>query len=672
MNSISRANVLKVLAEPLGKRIEQKKIEQWAASFWRLSQARQPAPRDQIGCSPFVMMFPPPNITGNLHLGHALTGAIQDALVRHRRMSGNHCVFIPGFDHAGLATQNIVEKLLWKQKNISRQELGREKFTELANQWKDKKRTEMRDQLDRLGLDLSHDREYFTMDQNSSSAVQAAFKQLFNAGIIYRATKPIFWSEQLQTTLSDIEVDQVNGKNVYSRTGEIVEKRPLAQWFIDANEMAKKAVDAVQNNSIDMIPANYKNSWSSWLVKNGVQDWCISRQSWWGHRIPAYKLESADDSRDNWIVADSVDEAKKLLGPDVIQDPDVLDTWFSSSLLPLTVSGWPNSDQFIENCEKQYFPLHVMETGFDILTYWVSKMTMISLALTNKIPFKLVLLHGMICDSQGKKMSKSRGNVIDPLDVIDGASLEELQQRPREAHAQGMLDDANLEPILNNQKRLFPKGIPACGADGLRAYLLSHDVQEEIVRIQIQQIDKVRRLTNKIWNIFRFYHLLVDQDLSNGHQEPLAMDIKMIDKAKLDADDQQVLEHMSKCVYTAHQSFNDTYQLQHCFNRLELFIVSDLSQVYMSKAKAVLTVKDGLQETRTLKLEILATCLITTTKLLHPFMPHISEFLYQKLVMENSGSGRQTEHDYSNVQPLSCEKFPTCEDWKHFYREDEQ
>lgn len=663
MNNSNHVHLLKLLARPLGKRIDQKAIERWAASLWKLPHLR-PATTEKRAKRPFVMMFPPPNITGSLHLGHALTGAIQDALVRQRRMQGADCIFIPGFDHAGLATQNIVEKQLWKTRGITRKQLDRQQFIEAVNEWKDLKRDEMRNQLERLGLDLSHEREYFTMDENSSQAVQAAFKQLFNQGLIYRSIKPIFWSEQLQTTLSDIEVDFVDGVHRYSRTGEVVERRPLSQWFINANEMAQKAVQVVADNSMDMLPANYKRSWSSWLVDNGVQDWCISRQSWWGHRIPAYRSAEKEDVRENWVVADSFEQAKLALGEsdNIVQDPDVLDTWFSSSLLPLTISGWPDADKFMKSCEQGHFPLHIMETGFDILTFWVSKMTMISLALTNRIPFKLVLLHGMICDSNGKKMSKSRGNVIDPLDVMDGASLETLQQRTRTAHAQGILDEANLNPVLANQQRLFPKGIPACGADGLRAYLLSHDFQEEVVRVQIDQIDKIRRLSNKIWNVFRFVFLITDEKPADGIKPPLEMDISKIDPSRLDADDQQVLRQMCRCVFRAQQRFDESYHLYQNLIDLERFIVVDLSKDYLEQTKDVLMGKVGAPDVRKQKLEVLATCLLTATKLLHPFMPHLTEFLYQRLVTQGSESGEPRAL-------LSYESFPSRDEWRPFGEE---
>lgn len=627
MNRLTAPELCRILKAPLDKRVDQKTIERWSASFWTLKR-QEPVPSGDT----FVMMFPPPNITGNLHLGHALTAAVQDALIRHRRMKGQRVRWVPGFDHAGLATQIIVEKQLWQKSNMTRQQIGRDKFTALADQWKDLKLVEMREQLDNLGLKLDHDREYFTMDNNSSMAVQAAFKSLFKKGLVYRSNKPVYWSERLQTTLSDIEVEKEGGISKYFRTGEIVEKKLIPQWFIDCRNIARKSVELVENCSIEIVPQNYKNTWLSWLLNNGIEDWCISRQSWWGHQIPAYKLDSTEDQQGNWVVADNVDEARELLGESgcVMQDSDVLDTWFSSSLLPLTISGWPDESKFKDSIEEGSFPLDIMETGFDILTYWVSKMVMMSIALEERIPFKLILLHGMICDSLGKKMSKSKGNVIDPLEVINGTSLEQLQQQTRLLHSQGIVEESELENVLVNQKKLFPSGIPECGADGLRAYLLSHDIQEEVVRIQIMQIDKVRRLSNKIWNIFRFA-LPLFQNSSRKLDTRSDINMDSVNQTQFDDADKKVLHELSECVRISEESFQVTYQLQRSFIAVEYFWNVHLSSEYLITLKPIIT-NDERSENHEVKLQILLRCLVTSTKLLHPFMPHLTEFLYQKLI----------------------------------------
>lgn len=643
MKLLNKQELCKFLSAPLGKRIDQHAVEQWSQSYWNIRKSDKQYYNDvtnnQKEIGNFVMMLPPPNITGNLHLGHALTVSIEDAIIRYKNMSGMQAQWIPGFDHAGLATQSIVEKILLVKKGVTRQQLGREEFTKFSNKWKDLKRDEMRQQLDRLGLDLDYDREFFTTDEKSSYAVQMAFRELFNKGYIYRSLKPIHWSKELGTTLSDIEITiDKNGVKRYFRTNEIVETREVSQWFINCKDIAKKAVEVVQDSSIKMIPKNYVNSWSSWLLENGVHDWCISRQSWWGHHIPAYKSTTSPDTNESWVMADNECEARaKLQCSDVMQDPDVLDTWFSSSLLPLTISGWPNRAIFEENCSNGKFPLDIMETGFDILTFWVSKMVMICLALEAKIPFNLILLHGMICDSKGKKMSKSKGNVIDPNDLINGTSLSELQTRTKESQVQGLISEEQMSLALDNQKRLFPNGIPACGADGLRAYLLSQDFQEEVIRVQIPQIEKIRRLMNKLWNIYRFSIMLIenttDKEIIPKELENV-LDLRAggLDLlVSFDEFDISLLDNLIKCQSLAREAFEETYYIHNLVTRLELFLNSSLSSEYLPKLRICLNDASIDRETHKRKLGVLVHTLVTSAKLLHPIMPHVTEFLYQKL-----------------------------------------
>lgn len=692
----------RILYSPLAKKIDQSIVEKWSASFWELKREKLPTEQcdsqtsipDQAGQNhtdyvtgkqePFVMMLPPPNITGTLHLGHALTVAIEDALIRQRSMVGKESIWIPGFDHAGIATQNTVEKLIWTKHKMKRQEYGRDRFITLAHEWKESKRNQMKEQINRLGLALNYESEYFTLDAKSSLAVQSAFIQLFQSRLIYRTIKPVFWSKEMQTTLSDIEVEtDLNGLHRYFRTGEVVERKELNQWFIDAKNMAERAVEMVEKNHIEMIPVNYKRSWYSWLLENGVQDWCISRQNWWGHRIPAYKFESSQDVRDNWVVANNIEDAKDKLSnihnadtnEEVVQDPDILDTWFSSSLLPLTISGWPNLEEFQKRKQIGLFPLTIMETGFDILTYWVSKMVMMSLALTNEIPFKTILLHGMICDSAGKKMSKTKGNVIDPLDVIDGASLEKLQERTRIANKSGIIEDSYLDYVLEQQSQLFPKGIPACGADGLRAYLLSHDFQEEVVKIQIAQIEKVRRLSNKIWNIYRFALPLLENGLKTKLID-MRLDVELTDELKnhMDQTDTQLFAQLSRCVDAAYDCYNKSYQLQYCFNRIDVFWTQHLSNKYIQDNRKFLIQCDN-EVIHEHKLKILLKTLVTSTKLLHPYMPHLSEFLYQKLqtslLVDTKSNLHQEPHNSINsLSSLINQDYPTLAEWLPYLRTD--
>lgn len=667
MNIITKSELVKLLSAPLAKRVDQKAIERWSVSLWaHLGPSPEPAvsvPRLDKEKSTFTMMLPPPNVTGNLHLGHALTVAIQDALIRQRRMSQLKTTWIPGFDHAGLATQNVVDKLLFHKTGKTRTDIGREEFIKFANQWKDAKKNEMKGQLDLMGLKLNHEREFFTTDQKSSLAVHHAFKQLFNEGLLYRATKLVHWSSILGTTLSDIEVVERDGKKIFERTGEVVETRSIPQWFVSAHDMARRSMEVINDASIKMIPPNYKRTWSSWLLDNGVQDWCVSRQSWWGHRIPSYKKIVDPDHGDNWIVADNLSEAANMLKcpeGDIEQDSDVLDTWFSSALLPLSIAGWPDKRQFATNSANGIFPLDIMETGFDILTFWVAKMVMMSLALEEKIPFKMILLHGMICDSHGKKMSKSRGNVINPSDVIAGATLDDLQERTKSHHSQGILDKNNLDIALQTQKKLFPNGIPECGADGLRAYLLSQDFQEEVVKIQVSQLEKVRRLANKVWNLHR-YVITILESKESTLQLNLDSGLKDIDMSKLDGSDITLLGHFTHCIEQSHLAFFDHYQLHKSFNCLDEFLHSKLSSDYLKLSKKHLGNSSDNTKSN-YKLEILSKCLITSDKLLHPFMPHLTEFLYQKLML-CTGDLRCEDDIMDSIRSIGTTCYPQPSEW---------
>lgn len=650
MKLLNSQDIVKLLSQPLAKHIDQKLVEQWTHSLWSLTKVQEKVNNQQAmekgvhHRKPFTMMLPPPNVTGNLHLGHALTFSIEDAIVRHRRIANHDTKWIPGFDHAGLATQSIVEKLLWHQKKLTRLEFGRERFIEFANEWKDSKRNEMRQQLERMGLDLDYEKEFFTTDPKSSYAVQISFKKLFAKGLIYRDTRPVYWSKELNSTLSDIEVT-INEKDGarYIRTNEKVETRDIPQWFINCDAIARKAVKLIENSSIEMLPKNYKSTWNSWLLETGITDWCISRQSWWGHQIPAYKMISSCDDKEAWVVADSIEEARNLLqSQDIMQDADVLDTWFSSSLLPLTISGWPDEQAFATAQAEGRFPLDIMETGFDILTFWVTKMVMMSVALEDRIPFKLILLHGMICDGQGKKMSKSKGNVIDPNDLIQGSSLTQLHERTRESCEQGLIDLNDMTLALKNQKKLFPNGIPGCGADGLRGYLLSQDFQEEVVRVQMAQIDKVRRLMKKLWSIFRFTMIIINSLNDKASIKPrFSIDLAALEKEAFEKSsniddyddlDRKLIQELTKCLAISEKCFNSTYKIHHLFTAMESFWISQVSSQYLPHIRSCMQDDQGNNiQIQKRKLQVLVTCLAVSARIFHPIMPHITEFLYQKL-----------------------------------------
>ncbi|CAK9135223.1 unnamed protein product [Ilex paraguariensis] len=613
---------------------------------------------------PFTIVLPPPNVTGALHIGHALMAAIEDTIIRWRRMSGYNTLWVPGMDHAGIATQVVVEKKIMRERRLTRHDVGRERFVSEVWNWKNEYGGTILKQLRCLGASLDWSREAriqkyhckfdpildicFTMDDKRSKAVTEAFVRLYNEGLIYRDLRLVNWDCVLRTAISDIEVEHVeikdrtllkvpgyenpvefgvltsfayplegnlgelvvattrvetmlgdtaiaihpddqryshlhgkfaihpfNGRklpivcdailvdpefgtgavkitpahdpndfevgkrhnldfiNVFtddgkinsnggmefsgmprfkareavtaalqekglyrgskanemrlglcSRTSDVLEPLIKPQWYVNCNVMAKQALDAVMNDEskkMEIIPKQYAAEWKRWL--ENIRDWCISRQLWWGHRIPAWYVTLDDDElkelgvyNDHWVVArneeDAMLEASRMFDGkkfQMSQDPDVLDTWFSSGLFPLSVLGWPEDTEDL----KAFYPTSVLETGHDILFFWVARMMMLGIKLGGDVPFRKVYLHPMIRDAHGRKMSKSLGNVIDPVEVISGITLGGLHKRLDE----GILDPTELKIAKEGQVKDFPNGIPECGADALRFALVSYTAQ---------------------------------------------------------------------------------------------------------------------------------------------------------------------------------------------------
>ncbi|KYM77237.1 Valyl-tRNA synthetase, mitochondrial [Atta colombica] len=657
---------------------------------------------------PFSMVLPPPNITGILHLGHALTVIIQDVLARWHRMKGHPVLWIPGLDHAGIATQAIVERTLQHTRNITRYDMGRDEFTQLIWQWKAEKAAVIKQQLKALGATLDWDREYFTIDENHSAAVTETFVQLHERNLLYRARDLVNWSPALRSTISDIEVEDfvVNGKTrlqlpgynskitvgqliklaypikdsskykifvhkfyffyfteeelivattrpetifgdvaiavhpnddrysryigqyvlhpiretfipiiadslikrefgtgavkitpahdrldyniakrhdlpiicvidesgnmtdackefkgvprfitrkrlmdqlsvrglvkgvednhrmtlpLCSRTHDVIEYLPKEQWFLRCTAMAKRAHEAVANGELKIYPSEdgiYEQMWYNWLENHKYRDWCVSRQLWWGHRIPAYSIIH-NDGKDNdnnifsdsnnistWIIARSEEEARSLAqkkygnAVNLHQDPDVLDTWFSSTIVPFATLGWP------ENTEDmtRHYPLTLMETGHDILMFWVARMVMLSLELTQRLPFKEVLLHGVLCDGNGKKMSKSSGNVISPENIINGCTFEELNEQARHSYAAGILSAEELQRTLRVNTKTYSMGIPDCGADALRLSLCARNIKNHTISFNVDDCRTSKYFCNKIWQASKYILLMTKED----------------------------------------------------------------------------------------------------------------------------------------------------------------
>uniref|UniRef100_A0A7N9ASZ1 Valine--tRNA ligase n=1 Tax=Mastacembelus armatus TaxID=205130 RepID=A0A7N9ASZ1_9TELE len=688
----------------------------------------------------FMMCIPPPNVTGSLHLGHALTNAIQDCLTRWHRMRGETTLWNPGCDHAGIATQVVVEKKLMKERGMSRHDLGRENFIQEVWKWKNEKGDRIYHQLKRLGSSLDWDRACFTMDPKLSYAVQEAFIRMHDEGVIYRSKRLVNWSCTLNSAISDIEVDKkeltgrtllpvpgykekvefgvlvsfaykvdgsdeevivattrietmlgdtavavhpddpryqhLKGKMVLHpfcdrkmpvvfdnfvdmnfgtgavkitpahdhndyevgerhnltfinildengllinvpppflvyRSKDIVEPLLKPQWYVDCTDMGKQAADAVREGRLKIIPDHHLKTWFNWM--DNIKDWCISRQLWWGHRIPSYFITVNDPSvkpgedmdGHYWVSGRSEEEAREKaakrfnVSVDKIslrQDEDVLDTWFSSGIFPFSIFGWPNEDLNV------FYPGTLLETGHDILFFWVARMVMMGLKLTGKLPFKEVYLHAVVRDAHGRKMSKSLGNVIDPLDVITGISLEGL-------HAQLM--DSNLDPLevekaKQGQKSDYPNGIPECGTDALRFALCAYTSQGRDINLDVNRILGYRYFCNKLWNAVKFAMKSLGDNFVPS--EKLCGEESVSDR--------WILSRLSAAVGLCDAGFK-AYDFPGITTTIYNFWLYELcDSVYLGPGQIPQT---------------LYTCLEVGLRLLSPLMPFVTEELYQRL-----------------------------------------
>jgi valyl-tRNA synthetase len=616
----------------------------------------------------FVIPIPPPNVTGKLHCGHALATSLQDVLIRWHRMRGFTTLYVPGCDHAGIATQSIVEKMLARREGKTRHDLGRQKFIERTMDWKTEYHQHLTHCLKRMGGSFDWTREAFTMDKERANAVTESFVKMHEDGLIYRSNRLVNWCVQLNTALSALEVDnkdipgrtllsvpgyerkvefgvlthfkyQIDGTDQFievattrpetmlgdsgiavhpkderykdvvgkkarhpfidrlmpivaddyvdpefgtgavkltpahdpndfnlgkkhnlafinilndngtlnentgsfqgqkrfdvrysivtaleekglfvkkednpmkvpicSRSGDVIEPIMKPQWWMRMESLAKPAVAVVESGELKIHPASSEKVYKHWM--NNIQDWCLSRQLWWGHQIPAYfvKIEGEEGNKaddEMWITGRTEEEAQKKAGAKfsgkkftLERDEDVLDTWFSAGLWPFSTLGWPEKTIDMD----KLFPTSVLETGWDILFFWVARMVMMSLHLTGKVPFNEVYCHSLIRDSEGRKMSKSLGNVIDPVDIMDGITLEKLHAQ---LHA-GNLDPKELKTAEKYQKTSFPQGIPECGADALRMALVGYTTGGGDIAFDVSVIHGYRRFCNKIYQATKY------------------------------------------------------------------------------------------------------------------------------------------------------------------------
>ncbi|ODQ77920.1 hypothetical protein BABINDRAFT_66641 [Babjeviella inositovora NRRL Y-12698] len=733
----------------------------------------------------FTIPAPPPNVTGALHIGHALTIAIQDTLIRYNRMKGKTTLFIPGFDHAGIATQSVVEKQLAKQ-GLSRHDLGREKFVEKVWEWKEEYHGKIKNQVKKLGASYDWTREAFTLDDARSEAVVEAFVRLHDDGTIYRASRLVNWSVKLNTAISNLEVDNktvpgrtllavpgydekiefgvltsfayqvegsdeklvvattrpetifgdtgvavhpddarykhLHGKFVFhpfldkkipivcdkeavdmefgtgavkitpghdnndyatgkrqglevvniltddgllnencgewegikrfdarakvinslkskglfveqqdnemtiptcSRSGDIIEPYLKPQWWVSQSDMAKEAIKAVRSGAITITPKSSESEYFHWM--ENIQDWCISRQLWWGHRCPVYlvKMDGSEDdnSLDNnyWVAGRSLEEAQqkaniKFAGKKFTleQDEDVLDTWFSSGLWPFTTVGWPNTqaEDF-----KRFYPLSMLETGWDILFFWVSRMILLSLKLTGEIPFKEVFCHSLVRDAQGRKMSKSLGNVVDPLDVIAGIPLQQLHDKLKG----GNLDPSELIRAEEGQKQSYPNGIPECGTDALRFALCAYTTGGRDINLDIMRVEGYRKFCNKIYQATKFALMRLGDDYVPPAAKGLTGKESLVEKWIL-----HKLNMTSKSVNDALDARDFLTSTTAIYD-----FWYDLCDVYIENSKYLIL--EGSEEQKKSARDTLYTCTDGALRLIHPFMPFLTEEMWQRL-----------------------------------------
>ena len=713
---------------------------------------------------PYAIMIPPPNVTGTLHMGHAFQDTIMDALIRYHRMLGDNTLWQPGSDHAGIATQMVVERQLNAQ-GKTRHDLGREAFTAKVWEWKAESGGQIMRQLRRLGASLDWTRERFTMDDALSRAVRTLFVKLYDDGLIYRGKRLVNWDPVLKTAISDLEVENreenghmyhvrypfvagqgldgqymhiattrpetiladgalavhpdderyrhLLGKMVHvpltervipiiadeyvemdfgtgcvkitpahdfndyavgqrhtmevinlmnpdatlndnvpvayrgldrwvarekiiadldaagllekvephtlkrpygDRSGVVIEPYLTDQWFVDLSsdkgmaKLTQPALDAVRDGRIKFVPDNWKNTYYNWM--ENLQDWCISRQLWWGHRIPAWY-----DADGNVYVAENeaaVREKYRLAAEHPLtQDEDVLDTWFSSALWPFATQGWPDDTADLNT----YYPGNVLVTGFDIIFFWVARMVLMGMYCMNgEVPFREVYIHGLVRDSEGQKMSKSKGNVLDPLDIIDGIDGEALVAK----RTSGMMQPQKAEKIAAQTRKEYPDGIAAYGTDALRFTFAAQATMGRDIVFDTKRVEGYRNFCNKLWNAARFVQM------QTAGQTITAAPVK-----EKSAADRWIYGALDRTIRSVREAF-DTYRFDFAAQALYDFIWNQYCDWYLELAKPVLGKHNDDDAEKARTRHTLLDVLEQALRLIHPLMPYISEEIWQQ------------------------------------------
>ncbi|WP_027626846.1 valine--tRNA ligase [Clostridium lundense] len=698
----------------IAKTYDPKEFEERLYKVWE--EEKYFTPEVDKSKKPFTIVMPPPNITGKLHLGHALDNSLQDFLIRAKRMQGYSTLWLPGQDHASIATEVKVENELLKQ-GLVKKEMGREKFLEEVWKWSDEYRERIRTQLKKMGVSADFTRESFTMDESLNKAVRAVFVKLYNEGLIYRGNRIVNWCPKCMTALSDAEIEyeeqaghfwhikypvigsdeyleiattrpetmlgdtavavnpkderythligkklmlplvnreipivaddyvdvefgtgavkitpahdpndyqvgkrhdlpeiivmnengtinELGGKyagldryearkvivedlkaqgflvnikehthnvSCHDRCGSVIEPMISKQWYVKMEELAKPAIDIVRNKEVKFVPERFDKTYFNWM--ENIQDWCISRQLWWGHRIPVWYCE---DCGEMIVAMDAPTECTKCSSHNLKQDNDVLDTWFSSALWPFSTLGWPDKTEDLE----YFYPTDVLVTGYDIIFFWVARMIFSGLHNMNDIPFHTVLIHGIVRDSNGKKMSKSLGNGVDPLDVID-----------------------------------------KYGADALRFMLVTGNAPGNDIRFYEEKVESARNFANKIWNASRFVMMYLDKDLMEKYK----------DCKDYTAADKWILSRANTVVKEVTDNI-EKYELGIASQKVYDFMWSEFCDWYIELVKPVLYGED--EKAKGVVFNVLFDVLTTGLKLLHPVMPFITEEIYTHLQEE--------------------------------------